>query len=57
MHATPEASYKARIGELEKELDAYKHAIRRAEGVFIKNKSRMWVLTILRGYLKEELSK
>lgn len=34
----------------------YERAIKRAEATFRKNKSRMWVLKILREYIREEVS-
>lgn len=36
--------------------EQYENAIQRAEKVFKKNKSRMWVLKILRDYIKEEIN-
>lgn len=48
------AEYMRRAGNL---LEAYEQSIQRAEATFRKNKSRMWVLTILRDYLKEERAK
>ena len=39
-----------------KSAEAYERAIVRAEKTFRKNKSRMWVLKILREYLVQEAS-
>lgn len=39
-----------------KSAEAYERAIARAEKTFRRNKSRMWVLKILREYLTEEAS-
>lgn len=44
----------AKAAALQAEVDRYETAIQMAESAFRKNRSRMHVLHILRGYLKED---